>query len=62
MEEKKSTYNATAQKKYNEKRKALKCTVMNDKYNIIVEHAKRKGFASINSYILSLINKDLKGE
>ena len=61
MEEKKrSTYNATAQKKYNEKRKKIACTVSNDSYNNIKLHAGKKGFVSLNSYVLDLIKKDME--
>jgi len=60
MEEKKSTYNATAQKKYNEKRKKIACTVYNDLYDKIKLHASKKGFTSINSYVLDLIKKDME--
>lgn len=59
---KKSTYNADAQKRYNQKRKKIACTVFNEKYDIIKKHAKKKGFTSINSYVLSLIDNDLKSD
>lgn len=59
MEEKKSTYNAIAQKKYNEKRKKIACTVSNDLYADVKLHAEKKGFISINSYVLDLIKKDM---
>ena len=59
-EKKKSTYYAESQKKYNEKRKNIACTVMIDKYNSISEHAKNKGYKSISSYILDLIEKDMQ--
>ena len=58
-ERKKSTYYAEAQKKYNEKRKKLACTVKNEEYEKIVKHYTLKGFTSANSYILHLINKDM---
>ena len=58
-EKKKSTYNAKAQKKYNEKRKKIACTVSNDLYSDIKLHAEKKGFTSINSYVLNLIKKDM---
>ena len=57
---KKSTYNAESQKKYNEKRKKIACNVFNDEYEKIIKHAKNKGFNSLNSYILHLINNDMK--
>lgn len=60
MNDKKSTYNPKAQKKYNEGRKKLACNVSNEKYEQIKAHAESKGFLSINSYILYLIDKDLK--
>lgn len=59
IETKKSTYNAKAQKKYDEKRKKLALTVFNDKYDIIVEKMNKKGFTSVNSYLKSLVEKDL---
>ena len=58
-EKKKSTYNAKAQKKYNEKRKKIACSVSNDMYEDIKLHASKKGFTSINSYVLDLIKKDI---
>ena len=57
-EKKKSTYNAKAQKKYNEKRKKIACTVSNELYDDVKLHADKKGFKSINSYVLDLIKKD----
>lgn len=57
---KKSTYNPTAQKKYDQKRKKIACTVFNEKYDIIKKHSQEKGFTSINSYVLNLIDNDLK--
>lgn len=59
MDDKKSTYNAKAQKKYNEKRKKIACSVSNEKYDIIKNHAINKGYNSLNSYIIDLINKDI---
>lgn len=58
-EKKKSTYNAKAQKKYNEKRKKIACTVSNELYDDVKLHADKKGFKSINSYVLDLIKKDM---
>lgn len=57
---KKSTYNAESQKKYNEKRKKIACNVFNGEYEKIIKHARSKGFNSLNSYILYLINNDMK--
>lgn len=48
-----------AQKKYDQKRKKIACSVSNESYDKIKEHALRKGFTSINSYVLDLINKDM---
>lgn len=59
---KKSTYNPVAQKKYDQKRKKIACTVFNDKYDIIKKRVQEKGFTSINSYVLNLIDNDLKSE
>lgn len=58
MTEKKSTYNAAAQKKYNEKK--LAAVVMNDEYEKIHAHMSKKGFTSVNSYLLHLIHEDMK--
>lgn len=58
--EKKSTYNAAAQKKYNKNFKNISCKVALDKYNNIITHMNRKGFRSVNSYILSLIDEDMR--
>lgn len=60
MTEKKSTYNAAAQKKYNEKRKKLGATVTNDEYEKITEHMHAKGFTSVNSYLRRLIREDME--
>lgn len=60
MEEKKSTYNAKAQKKYNEKRKKIACSVSIEKYEEVKKHAELKGFQSLNSYVLYLIDEDMK--
>jgi hypothetical protein len=57
---KKSTYSPEAQKRYNQKRKQIACTVMIDKYNSISEHVKNKGYTSISAYILDLIKKDME--
>ena len=60
MTEKKSTYNAAAQKKYNQKRKKLAAVVMNDEYEKIHAQMSKKGFTSVNSYLLHLIHEDMK--
>lgn len=60
MTEKKSTYNAAAQKKYDQKRKKIGATVMNDEYEKIHAHMTAKGFTSVNSYLLHLIHEDMK--
>ena len=57
---KKSTYDAKAQKKYNEKFKFITCKIDKTKAEEIKQHAKNKGFDSLNSYIISLINEDMK--
>lgn len=59
MTEKKSTYNAAAQKKYDQKRKKLAAVVMNDEYEKIHAHMTAKGFTSVNSYLLHLIHEDM---
>ena len=56
---KKSTYDAKAQKKYNQKFKNIACKVALDFYADVKLHADKKGFASINSYVLDLIKKDM---
>lgn len=59
---KKSTYNPVAQKKYDQKQKKIACTVFNAKYEIIKKRVQEKGFTSINSYVLDLIDNDLKSD
>lgn len=44
---KKSTYNAEAQKRYNQKRKKIACTVFNEKYDIIKKHAKKRDLQAL---------------
>lgn len=39
----------------------LQVTVKKGKKEVIQEQAKQKGYTSVNSYIQSLIDKDLKG-
>ena len=62
MEElkKKSTYNAESQKKYNAKNQIISCKVEKTKAEEIKQHAKNKGFNSLNSYIIYLIDNDMK--
>lgn len=60
MENKKSTYNAKAQKKYNEKFKFVTCKIDLDFYADVKNHAMKKGFTSLNSYIIDLIKKDMQ--
>ena len=60
MENKKSTYDAKAQKKYNEKFKFITCKIEKGKAEEIKQHAIKKGFTSLNSYIIDLINKDME--
>ena len=57
--EKKSTYNAKSQKKYNKKRKQIAASVNNNFYDEIKQHAQNKGFTSINSYVIDLIKRDM---
>lgn len=45
-----------------QKRKKIACTVFNEKYDIIKKHSQEKRFTSINSYVLSLIDNDLKSD
>lgn len=59
-EEKKSFYNPDYHKKYNEKRKKIACNVSLEKYEEVKAHAELKGFQSLNSYILKLIDDDMK--
>ena len=58
-EKKKSTYNAKAQKKYNQKFKIVSCKVDLSFYANIKIHADKKGFESLNSYIIDLIKNDM---
>ena len=59
IKKKKSTYNAIAQKKYNERNKIISCKVDLDFYNKIKTHTEKKGYKSLNSYIIDLIKKDM---
>lgn len=58
-EKKKSTYNAKAQKKYNQKFKIISCKVDLDFYDKVKTHTKKRGYKSLNSYIIELIKKDM---
>lgn len=49
-----------AQKKYREKRKKIACEVAIEKYEAIKKHAENKGYNSLNSYVLNLIDEDMK--
>ena len=57
---KKSTYNAKAQKKYNQKFKIVSCKVDLDFYADVKLLADKKGYKSLNSYIIDLIKKDME--
>lgn len=57
---KKSTYDAKAQKKYNQKFKNIACKVTLEFYADVKKHADSKGYKSLNSYIIDLINKDME--
>ena len=57
---KKSTYDPKAQKKYNAKRKQIACTVSNEVYEDIKKHSENKGYKSINSFLIDLIDQDMK--
>lgn len=48
-----------AMKKYREKRKKIACDVNIELYEEIKAHAESKGYKSLNSYIIDLINKDM---
>lgn len=56
---KKSTYDAKAQKKYNQRFKNIACKVDLDFYADVKLNADKKGFKSLNSYIIDLIKKDM---
>ena len=56
---KKSTYDAKAQKKYNQKFKNIACKVDLDFYDKVKTHTEKKGYKSLNSYIIELIKKDM---
>ena len=58
-EKKKSTYNAKAQKKYNQKFKIISCKVDLDFYDKVKTHTEKRGYKSLNSYIIELIKKDM---
>lgn len=56
---KKSTYNADAQKKYNQKFKFISVKLPAEEGEAVKQHYTKKGFTSANSYILSLIRADM---
>lgn len=58
-EKKKSTYNAKAQKKYNQKFKIISCKIDLDFYDKVKTHTEKRGYTSLNSYIIELIKKDM---
>lgn len=57
---KKSTYNAKAQKKYNQNFKNIACKVDLIFYADVKKNAEKKGYKSLNSYIIDLIKKDME--
>ena len=57
---KRSTYYADSQKKYNEKFKFITCKIEKEKAEAIKKHSEQRGFKSLNSYIISLIEEDMK--
>lgn len=59
---KKSTYNADVQKKYNAKRKRCGLTLFNDEYDKMVIHMQKKGFTSVNAYLLALVRADMAAD
>lgn len=59
-EKKKSTYDPKAQKKYNKKFKFITCKIEKAQAEEIKLHADKKGFKSLNSYIIDLIKKDME--
>ena len=62
MENKKSTYYPNSQKRYNTKFKIINCKVTKEKAEQIKKHLQKSGFTSFNSYLLHLIDEDLKKE
>jgi hypothetical protein len=61
MDEKKPNRNEYF-KTYNKKRHRVGCMLSLEKYAIVKEHAKKKGYTSLNSYFLALADADLKNE
>ncbi len=55
-------YDKKACAKYNTKRKKIACNVSNERYEEVKAYAAQKGFTSMNSYILHLINKDMENK
>ena len=49
-----------AMKKYREKRKKIACDVNIELYEKVKTHADKKGYKSLNSYIIDLIKKDMQ--
>lgn len=60
MAEKKSTYNASAQKRYQEKHglTTIAVKVTQAQKEAIKDHAATQGYASVNAYLLHLIQAD----
>lgn len=59
MEKKHYTYYPEVHKRYNQKRKNIACSVFNAEYEKIKLHAQKKGFKSLNAYVLDLIHRDM---
>jgi len=59
---KKSTYNADAQKKYNQKFKFISVKLPAEEGEAVKQHYTQKGFTSANSYILDLIRADMAAD
>lgn len=59
---KKSTYNAEVQKRYEAKRKKCAFSVFNDEYEKIIAHMQKKGFVSVNAYLLALVRADMAAD
>ena len=56
---KKSTYNAKAQRKYNEKRKSVSFITTIEKAEQIADCIREKGYNSMNDYLKKLVSRDL---
>lgn len=61
MEKKTSKAQIEAVKRYNEKNGlvTIACKVTKEYRDIIKDHAIKKGFTSVNAYLLDLIEKDM---